>query len=72
MTPGMRALLVLVAVAILIAAWRNRFDTLRANDSSVFVADRWTGSLRWCGVGASTCITLSPKTTLPASLQNSN
>jgi hypothetical protein len=50
MTPGMRALLAVISAGILIAAWMNRFETVRANDAAVYVTDRWTGSIYSCDV----------------------
>jgi hypothetical protein len=58
MTPGMRALLGLVAVGILIIAWITRLD-VKAVPSGVVVHNRWTGTVYNCDLAG--CIVIYPK-----------
>ncbi len=67
MTPGMRALLVVVSVGIVIAAWTTRFQVIRADELAVFRIDRWTGSVSWCHSGFATCSKVPSVTATPVS-----
>jgi hypothetical protein len=61
MTPGMRALLAVIIGGILIAAWMSRYQTIYASDVSIFLTDRWTGTVYWCALGVSPCKEVPPR-----------
>jgi hypothetical protein len=60
MTPGMRALLAVLAAGVVIAAWMSRYDVKSASASGTIVHDRWTGSVYECYVSGG-CRSIYPQ-----------
>ena len=51
MTQGMRALLAVISIGILTAAWIARLEISSAGQLGVYVLDRWTGTVYTCSSG---------------------
>jgi hypothetical protein len=60
MTPGIRALLIVVSLGIVIWAWMFRIDAKDGGNHSAIVTDRWSGTVYLCDLLH--CYQLHPET----------
>jgi hypothetical protein len=61
MITEMRAFIGVFLVALLMATWMTRHDTIQADSLAVLVPDHATGAVYYCGVGMAQCSTFTLK-----------
>ena len=61
MTPNGKAFLIVAWAAFVILVWMGRIDTKPSpTTAAVYVTDRWTGIVYFCGLGTACETTYSP------------